>query len=1570
MRTRSLVLLERSTPTRRKAVRPRLELMEDRLLLTIFPVTDTLDSLSPGTLRWAIGQVNGGDGGDTIAFAIPGTGVKTIHLSAALPTLSVPVTIDGTTQPNYAGTPLIQLDGSGAGAGVNGLSALGGTTTIVGLAIVGFQGDAIHLTGAGNNVIQGNYLGMMPNGSAVGANGGHGIYASSANNQIGGAQANQGNLVSGNLGYGIVLDGATANVIEGNLVGVDGSGTLKRGNSAGGILVRNALNNRIGGTSGFAGNVISGNSAHGIETFGLTDGLLVQGNAIGTDRSHSLDLGNLVDGVHLFSSNNAIGGLEPGAGNTIAFNGNPGIGIGAGVSLILNVSNNKILSNAIFSNIKLGIDLGGSGNRSQQAPSLSAASTDAHSTTVSGMLSGSRPDAAYSIQFFANATPDPTGFGEGETLLGTMQVNTDHAGNAVFNVSLPAGVAAGAFISATATDPTGNTSQFALNVSTKGTADVGVAVTSSSSSVQVGDTVTFTLVVTNYGSTVARWVTVTNQLPPGVTLISATSADAIAVPGPNSISFLFGGLEVGQSRTATIVVQTSTASGSSITDSASVTSLEGDPNPSNNSASVTVPVNALIDLAVAMQGPTGPVPVGQNVTYIVTVRNLGPSQATGVTLIDLLPDNVTLVSAQASRGTISIQGNTLTTLIPTLDANSTPLVLTIVVATNATTLASITATASLSANEPDALAANNFASVTTTVTPLADLQVRVQDPLVATLVGQPLTYVVTLTNQGPSTATGISLVNVLPTGVLLVSASDNVGGTLTIRDGVVTDEFASLASGSVFVLTIVVTPTLASGALLTNRASVTSLTVDPDHTNDSASVDTTVNPASDLSVSVAADAAEVGAGGSLTYTITVTNRGPSPAPGVILIDLLPANVTVTSVTVSQGETTQLPGQVIGNIGALGANAFATMTIVIQTSANNAPTMINTATVSSNLPDPTPDDNSVTTTTTVTPRTDLAVSIRPPAGRLLVNRELTYAVTVTNHGPSPATGVSLTELLPTGVRFVSAIDSLGNSLTPVNGRLIDGIGDLASQASVTLTIVVMAMTPGSFDMSASVSGTENDDDPSNNTATFSTVVVPAADLAVQLVTNRGQVTTGDRLVYTLTVTNQGPATATGVLLNETLPLGQSIVAVTASQGSVSSGNGLVTARLGDLAVGATASVTIIVNPTVAGTGTARATVSGLEFDSNPADNQAIVNVQVIERPGTFQFASPTVTVPEDAGTATIVVQRTDGRQGRVAVNYYTVLSGTATPGLDFIPVSGTLVFEQGETTKTFTVPVLANPYTNRDGTVHLVLRDPQGGAVLGSLISTSLIIRDLDPDFTGPSVQEIRLYGPASSIQYITLFFSEKLNSVTASSAAGYQLYDVGPDGRFGTADDRPVPLLPPSYDPTNNTVTLVPVSPLLANRFYYVQASGIRDIVGNLLVSGPGAIATNQFGAYLVRGTSLQYLDSQQTVVSIGVTGGGLLDLTRYANGDGERLQVLNPIPQRTVLTGRVRGGANATSFASITGLGAFGAVRVTMSSPTILVGHMPFNRRFFSPPAVDGVFAPVAIVGKPSAQRRPRGRR
>src|SRR5215213_3791273 len=111
--------LRRRSPRARTSVRPRLEAMEDRLLLTVFTVDRAADDANVGSLRWAIGQANAGSGGDTIEFSLPTTaGVATINLSASLPAITKPVTIDGTSQPTYSGRPVVVINGAGAADGL------------------------------------------------------------------------------------------------------------------------------------------------------------------------------------------------------------------------------------------------------------------------------------------------------------------------------------------------------------------------------------------------------------------------------------------------------------------------------------------------------------------------------------------------------------------------------------------------------------------------------------------------------------------------------------------------------------------------------------------------------------------------------------------------------------------------------------------------------------------------------------------------------------------------------------------------------------------------------------------------------------------------------------------------------------------------------------------------------------------------------------------------------------------------------------------------------------------------------------------------------------------------------------------------------------------------------------------------------------------------------------------------------------------------------------------------------------------------------------------------------------
>jgi hypothetical protein len=184
-----------------------------------------------------------------------------------------------------------------------------------------------------------------------------------------------------------------------------------------------------------------------------TSGNFVEGNFIGTDSSGTVALGNTGDGVNINAPNNTIGGAASGAGNTIAFNSLAGV-------LVDGNAGNLISRNSIFSNGALGIDLNEANNvnNSQPAPVLTSAVLSGGTTTVQGTLTAAA-NTTFTIEFFANAAADPSGFGQGKFFLGSITVTTDNTGAPNFSTTL-SGVLSGQFITATATDPGNDTSEF------------------------------------------------------------------------------------------------------------------------------------------------------------------------------------------------------------------------------------------------------------------------------------------------------------------------------------------------------------------------------------------------------------------------------------------------------------------------------------------------------------------------------------------------------------------------------------------------------------------------------------------------------------------------------------------------------------------------------------------------------------------------------------------------------------------------------------------------------------------------------------------------------------------------------------------------------------------------------------------------------------------------------------------------------------------------------------------------------------------------------------------------------
>ena len=277
-----------------------------------------------------------------------------------------------------------------------------------------------------------------------------------------------------------------------------------------------------------------------------------------------------------------------------------------------------------------------------------------------------------------------------------------------------------------------------------------------------------------------------------------------------------------------------------------------------------------------------------------------------------------------------------------------------------------------------------------------------------------------------------------------------------------TCNLGNLASGASATVEIKVTPQ--SAGKITNTASVGGNEPDPNSSNNRASADTTVNPSTDLSITKTDSPDPVVVGQTLTYKVTAKNNGPSNATGVKVTDNLPAGVTFQSATPSQGSCSQASGTVTCNLGNLASGASAT--VEIKVTPQSAGKITNKASVGGNESDPNSSNNRASAETTVNPSANLSISKTDSPDPVAVRQTLTYTVTVKNNGPSNATGVKVTDNLPSGVTFQSATPSQG-SCSQASGTVTCSLGNLANGASATVEIKVTHQSAGTITKTAIV-----------------------------------------------------------------------------------------------------------------------------------------------------------------------------------------------------------------------------------------------------------------------------------------------------------------------------------------------------------------------------------------------------------------------------------------------------------------------------------------------------------------------
>jgi uncharacterized repeat protein (TIGR01451 family) len=376
--------------------------------------------------------------------------------------------------------------------------------------------------------------------------------------------------------------------------------------------------------------------------------------------------------------------------------------------------------------------------------------------------------------------------------------------------------------------------------------------------------------------------------------------------------------------------------------------------------------------------------------------------------------------------------------------------------------------------------------------------------------GANLTYSITVTNNGPSTALDVTMTDVLPPGTTLVDiGTPPAGWDCTAppvgSGGTVVCETASMAPSTSAVLVIVVAvPADAGGTALCNNVAVDSATPDPVATNNTFELCRTATAVADLSVSKTASADPVVAGTNLTYTISGTNAGPSNAQNVTMGDVLPPGTTFVSLASPGGWSCTTPP--MGGTGAAtctkatvipGETATFVLVVRVAPTTPNGSQICNTATFTSSTADPDATNNASTACVGVIAVADLSVTKSDSPDPVPAGTSLTYTITVTNGGPSTATGVTVTDTLPPGVTVTSTTSTQGSCATS-GGTVTCEVGTLQPAGTAVITIVVgvhCTTANRTLTNTVSVDADQPDPNPGNNTAMTTTTVLGASQCKV-------------------------------------------------------------------------------------------------------------------------------------------------------------------------------------------------------------------------------------------------------------------------------------------------------------------------------------------------------------------------------------------------------------------------------------------------------------------------------------------
>ena len=756
-------------------------------------------------------------------------------------------------------------------------------------------------------------------------------------------------------------------------------------------------------------------------------------------------------------------------------------------------------------------------------------------------------------------------------------VNLPVGASVIFTVSATISASATGTLSNTATvtapagvtDPTPGNNSATDSDTIAQQADLSITKTDGVTTVNAGGTTTYTITASNAGPSAVTGATVADTFPASLTATwtcSGASGGTCTASGSGNINASVN-LPVGASVTFIVSANISAAASGTLTNTATVTAPAGvtDPTPGNNSATDSDTINKTADLSITKTDGVASVTAGGTTTYTIMATNAGPSAVTGATVADTFPASLTAtwtcVGASGGTCTASGSGNINDTVNLPVGASVTYTVSATISAGASGTLTN-TATVTAPAGVTDPTPGNNSATDTDTIGGTADLSITKTDGVATVIAGGTTTYTITASNAGPSAVTGATITDTFPAsltatwtcvgaggGTCTASGSGNINGTVNLPVG-----------GSV-IYTVSATISASATGTLSNTATVTAPAgvTDPTPGNNTATDTDTINKQADLSITKTDGVATVTAGGTTIYTITASNAGPSAVTGATIADTFPASLTATWTCVgASGGTCTASGS--GNINdtvnlPVGASVTYTVSATINASASG--TLTNTATVTApaGVTDPTPGNNTATDSDTIAQQADLAITKSDGTANYAPGGTLTYAIVVSNNGPSSVTGATIADTF--GAAFASDTWT-ATSTGGASGFAASGSGNInatvnmpvGSTITYTVTATVSLAATGSLSNTATVTAPAGvtDPNPANNSATDTDNNGGTVQLAIAKSATPGAFAVGQTGTYSLLVSNTGTtSTSAAIVVNDPLPAGITTTATPSGAG---------------------------------------------------------------------------------------------------------------------------------------------------------------------------------------------------------------------------------------------------------------------------------------------------------------------------------------------------------------------------------------------------------------------------------------